>query len=166
MWPWERQAVVAYFSYYSYSQWFLGSRSLLVVFYFYPISERSPMEWRAPAQGSSRDQCTWGPSSGTTQTQLYSSSTNTFITCSPYTVRGYCTSPALQTSGRGWADSKAVHGMECSGVRSLYWRSLTAGAATWSVPYCLYKKVCSPKWPNTKEPKTRKTPGPVSGWYI
>ena len=37
---------------------------------------------------------------------------------------------ALQTSGRGWADSKAVHGMECSGARSLCWRSLTAGAAT------------------------------------
>ena len=35
----------------------------------------------------------------------------------------------LQTSGRGWADSKAVHGMECSGARSLYWRSLSAGAA-------------------------------------
>ena len=36
---------------------------------------------------------------------------------------------ALQTSGRGWADSKAVHGMECSGARSLYWRSLSVGAA-------------------------------------
>ena len=36
---------------------------------------------------------------------------------------------ALQTSGRGWADSKAVHGMECSGARSLYRRSLSAGAA-------------------------------------
>ena len=35
----------------------------------------------------------------------------------------------LQTSGRGWADSKAVHGMECSGARLLYWRSLSAGAA-------------------------------------
>ena len=35
----------------------------------------------------------------------------------------------LQTFGRGWADSKAVHGMECSGARSLYWRSLSAGAA-------------------------------------
>ena len=34
-------------------------RSLLVVcFYFYQISERSPMERRAPAQSSSRDQCT------------------------------------------------------------------------------------------------------------
>ena len=36
---------------------------------------------------------------------------------------------ALQTSGRGWADSKAVHGMECSGARSLYWRSFSVGAA-------------------------------------
>ena len=35
----------------------------------------------------------------------------------------------LQTSRRGWADSKAVHGMECSGARSLYWRFLSAGAA-------------------------------------
>ena len=36
---------------------------------------------------------------------------------------------ALQTSERGWAGSKAVHGMECSGARLLYWRSLSAGAA-------------------------------------
>ena len=36
---------------------------------------------------------------------------------------------ALQTSGRGWADSKAVHGMECSGARMLCRRSLSAGAA-------------------------------------
>ena len=36
---------------------------------------------------------------------------------------------ALQTSGRGWADSKAVHGMECSGARTLCRRSLSAGAA-------------------------------------
>ena len=35
----------------------------------------------------------------------------------------------LQTSGRGWADSKAVHGMKCSGARLLYWRFLSVGAA-------------------------------------
>ena len=35
----------------------------------------------------------------------------------------------LQTSGRGWADSKAVHGMECSGARTLCRRSLSAGTA-------------------------------------
>ena len=51
------------------------------------------MERRAPAQGSSRDQCTQGPSSGTTLTQFYSSSTNTFITCSLYTVHRWYTSP-------------------------------------------------------------------------
>ena len=51
------------------------------------------MEQRAPAQSSSRDQCIRDPSSGTTQTQSYSSSTNTFITCSLYTVRRYRTSP-------------------------------------------------------------------------
>ena len=61
---------------------------------------------------------------------FYSSSTNTFINgflCTWYT--GVAHHRALQTSGRGWADSKAVHGMECSGARSLYWRSLSAGAA-------------------------------------
>ena len=57
----------------------------------------------------------------------------------------------LQTSGRGWADSKAVHGMECSGARSLYWRSLSAGAAAWSVLYCQYREVCSPTPPNAKQ---------------
>ena len=32
---------------------------------------------------------------------------------------------ALQTSWRGWADSKAVHSMECIGAHSLYWRTLS-----------------------------------------
>ena len=58
---------------------------------------------------------------------------------------------ALQTSGRGWADSKAVHGMECSGARSLYWRSLSAGAAACSVLCCQYREVCSPTQPNAKQ---------------
>ena len=46
---------------------------------------------------------------------FYSSSTNTFITGSLYTYTGVAHHRALQTSRRGWADSKAVHGMECSG---------------------------------------------------
>ena len=58
---------------------------------------------------------------------------------------------ALQTSGRGWADSKAVHGMACSGACSLYWRSLSAGAAAWSVPYCQYREVCLPTWPSAQQ---------------
>ena len=68
------------------------------------------------------------------------------VLCTRYT--GIAHHRALQTSGRGWAGSKAVHGMECSGVRSLYWRSLSAGAAACSVPYCQYREVCSPTRPN------------------
>ena len=45
-----------------------------------------------------------------------SSFTNVFITCSLYTwYAGIAHHRVLQTSGRGWADSKAVHGMECGG---------------------------------------------------
>ena len=80
-----------------------------------------------------------------------SSSSNTFITCFLYTVHRYRTSPGAPDLWRGWADSKAVHGMECSGARSLYWRSLSVGAAAGSVPYCQYKEVCSPTRPNAKE---------------
>ena len=58
-----------------------------------------------------------------------SSSSNTFITCFLYTVHRYRTSPGAPDLWRGWADSKAVHGMECSGARSLYLRSLSVGAA-------------------------------------
>ena len=43
---------------------------------------------------------------------------------------------ALQTSWRGWADSKAVHSMECVGARSCYWRALSVGAAACSALYC------------------------------
>ena len=77
----------------------------------------------------------------------------------------------LQTSGRGWADSKAVHGMECSGAHSLYWRSLSAGAAACSVPYCQYKEVCSPTRPNAKQANELRTkeprvlyPGGIYSW--
>ena len=68
----------------------------------------------------------------------------------------------LQTSGRGWADSKAVHGMECSGARSLYWRFLSAGAAACSVPYCQYREVCSPSRPNAKQANELGTKNPGS----
>ena len=74
------------------------------------------MERRAPAQSSSRDQCTQGPS--------FRNNTNTVSVLvllihlfhalyAWYT--GIAHHQALQTSGQGWADSKAVHGIECSG---------------------------------------------------
>ena len=37
------------------------------------------------------------------------------------------------------------------GAHSLYWRSLSVGAAAWSVPYCQYREVCSPTRPNAKQ---------------
>ena len=37
------------------------------------------------------------------------------------------------------------------GARSLYWRSLSVGAAAWSVPYCQYKEVCLPTRSNAKQ---------------
>ena len=85
---------------------------------------------------------------------------------------------ALQTSRWGWADSKAVHGMECSGARSLYWRSLSVGAAAWSVLYCQYREVCSPTWPSANKPtnyqqKNQLTkrpqvlcPGGIYSWWL
>ena len=51
---------------------------------------------------------------------------------------------ALQTSWRGWAYSKAVHSMECIGARSLYWRTLSVGAAACSALYCQRWEVYPP----------------------
>ena len=72
------------------------------------------------------------------------------VLCTRYT--GNAHHRALQTSGRGWADSKAVYGMECSGARTLCRSSLSAGAAAWSVPYCQYREVCSPTRPKANKP--------------
>ena len=130
------------------------------------------MERRAPAQGSSRDQCTWGPSSGT-NTNTVSSLVLLIhllqVLCTRYV--GIAHHQALQTSGRGWAGSKAVHRMECSGARSLYWRSLSAGAAAWSVPYCQYREgahlldwVLTSQWTINKEPTTP-CPGGIYSWW-
>ena len=37
------------------------------------------------------------------------------------------------------------------GARTLYWRSLSVGAAAWCVLYCQYRKVCSPTLPNARQ---------------
>ena len=52
--------------------------------------------------------------------------------------------------------------IECSGARSLYQRSLSAGAAACSVPYCQYKEVCSPSRPNAKQANELRTKNPGS----
>ena len=109
-----------------------GSRSLLVVyvFIFYQTLRVVPHGTKGT-----------GPRFVTRPAYLRSqfrNNTNTVSTLVPliHLLQVLCTRyagvahhRALQTSGRGWADSKAVHGMECSGAHSLYWRSLSVGAA-------------------------------------
>ena len=119
--------------FYSYCQRrVLGSRGLLVVyvFIFYQTLRVVPHGTKGT-----------GPRFVTRPAYLRSqfrNNTNTVSTLVPllHLLQVLCTRyasvahhRALQTSGRGWADSKAVHGMECSGARSLYWRSLSVGAA-------------------------------------
>ena len=119
--------------FYSYCQRrVLGSRGLLVVsvFIFYqtlrvvPHGTKGTGPWFITRPAYLRSQ--------------FRNNTNTVSTLVPliHLLQVLCTRyasvahhRALQTSGRGWADSKAVHRMECSGARSLYWRSLSVGAA-------------------------------------
>ena len=89
--------------------------------------------------------------------------TNAFIT-SPLQVlytrhSGGAYHRALQTSWRGWADSKAVHSMECGGACSLYWRTLSVGAAACSALYCQCWKGVLPNLElSHKEPKQQTDP--------
>ena len=75
---------------------------------------------------------------------------------------------ALQTSWRGWADSKAVHSMECvGGALALLEGSLSRGCCL----QCSVLLALEGVLPNLelelshKEPK-QQTLGPVPGWYI
>ena len=77
----------------------------------------------------------------------------------------------LQTSGRGWAGSKAVHGMECSGgALALLEVSLSQQGLLPEV-YCtastgrcahLFDRELTSQRTNNKEP----TLGLVPGWYL
>ena len=119
--------------FHSHCRWrVLGSRSLLIVYVF-----NFYQTFRVVPHGTKGT----GPRFVTRPVYLRSqfrNNTNTVsslvllihllqVLCTRYA--GIAHHRALQTSGRGWADSKAVHGMECSGARSLYQRSLSAGAA-------------------------------------
>ena len=96
--------------------------------------------------------------------------TNAFIT-SPlqvlYTRRsGNAYHLVLQTSWRGWADSKAVHSMECRGARSLYRRTLSLSRGC--CLQCTVLPVLGGVLPNLelshKEPK-QQTPQPCA-WVV
>ena len=72
------------------------------------------MEQRAPAQGSSQDRCTRGPSLRNNTNTVAVQVLLMYLFHTLYTwYTGIAHHRALQTSGRGWADSKAVHEMEC-----------------------------------------------------
>ena len=88
------------------------------------------MERRAPAQSSSRDQCTRSPSSRNNTNTIAVQVLLMHLFHTLYTrYAGIAHHRALQTSGRGWADSKAVHGMECNGgAHALLEVSLSRGS--------------------------------------
>ena len=89
------------------------------------------MERRAPAQSSSRDQCTQGPQPQEQHEHCFcSSSTNAFISYSLYTVRRYCTSPgAPRPPDEVGLTPRQYTEWNVAGARTLYWRSLSVGAA-------------------------------------
>ena len=115
------------------SDGFMEGKSLLIVFgfYFFPTPpEWSPMERRALAQSSSRDQCTRGPSSRNDTNTIAVQVLLMHLFHSLYTRSAVIAHHrALQTSRRGWAESKAVHGMECNGgAHALLEVSLSRGS--------------------------------------
>ena len=75
----------------------------------------------------------------------------------------------LQTSGRGWADSKAVHGMECSGGAHALLEVPLRGLLpvvyhTASTGRCAHPLVRMLNKPMNYQ--QQQTPGPVPGRYI
>ena len=118
---------------YSYCQRrVLGSRGLLVVvcFYLLPNSPSGP-PWN---EGHRPKVCHETsvfeiPVQEQHEHSFYSSSLNTFITGSLYTVRECRTSRCSRPLGEVGLTPRQYTGMECSGACSLYWRSLSVGAA-------------------------------------
>ena len=90
------------------------------------------MERRAPAQSPSRDQCTRGPSSrnNTNTIAVQVLLMHLFHTLYTHGSQVSHITGRSRPPGGGWADSKAVHGMECNGgAHALLEVSLSVGAA-------------------------------------
>ena len=146
-------------------------RSLLVVYVF--TSTKSPRgpPWKEGHRPKVRHETSVleVPAQEQHEHSFCSSSSNTFITCFLYTVHRYRTSPGAPDLWRGWADSKAVHRMECSGVRSLYWRSLSVGLLPEVYRTASTRRCAHPHDRMLNKPtnyQQQQTPGPVPGWYI
>ena len=161
----------------------LGHRGLLVVYVFIVFATFFPNspEWFPPVQGTSGAPA---PGSSRDPVSLRSRSRNDSNTVPvlvsiihllrvhyKFFIHGAwvaCISGRSQTSWRGWADSKAVHSMECrGGALALLEGYLSVGAAACDALYCQRWEVYYLKLVLThKEPHNRLTPGPVPGWYI
>ena len=129
------------------------------------------MEQRAPAQSSSRDQCIRGPSSRNNTNTIAVQVLLMHLFHTLYTwYAGIAHHRVLQTSGRGWADSKAVHRMECNGgAHALLEVSLSRGSCLMCTVLPVQEGVLSPHYRMLDKPtnyQQQQTPGPVPGWYI
>ena len=113
------------------SNGFVEDKSLLVVygFYFFPTFPSGP-PWNEGHQPRVRHQCTRGPCSRNNMNTIAVQVLLMHLFHTLYTrYAGIAHHRALQTSGRGWADSKAVHGMECNGgAHTLLEVSLSRGS--------------------------------------
>ena len=119
--------------FYPYFQGFMEGRSLLVVYVFTsPDSPRGP-PWNEGHRPKVRHETSVleVPASGTTRNTVSVLVLLMHLFHTLYTqYAGTAHHRVLQTSGRGWADSKAVHGTECSGgAHALLEVSLSVGAA-------------------------------------
>ena len=123
-------AVPASFTPASKVSWKVGAFSLCLVLLLPDSPEWSPMERRAPAQSSSRDQCTRGPSSRNNTNTIAVQVLLMHLFHTLFTrYAGIAHHRALQTSWGGWADSKAVHGILCNGgAHALLEVSLSRGS--------------------------------------
>ena len=73
---------------------------------------------------------------------------------------------ALQTSWRGWADSKAVHSMECRrGALALLEDYPSVGAAACDAPYCQRWEAYYLKLVLTLKELNNRPPGPYA-WVV
>ena len=111
------------------------------------------MERRAPAQSLSRDQCTRGPSSrnNTNTIAVQVLLMHLFHTLYIHGTQVSHITGHSRPPGEVGLTPRQYMEWNVMGARTLYWRSLSVGAAAWCVLYCQYRKVCSPTLPNARQ---------------
>ena len=132
----------------------MDGRSLLIVYVFTsPDCPRGPPWNKGHRPKVRHETCVLEvPAQEQHEHSFCSSTTNVFISYSLYMIRRYRTSPGTPDlrARLGWLQGQ-YNEWNVVGVHTLYWRSLSVGAAAWSAPYCQYRKVCSPTRPNANQ---------------